>query len=57
MKRSIRHTNDRTFDIEYEEFLPVFDGFGEGVIIVDRKMKAHGIKQSNSVLIDASCPA
>ncbi len=36
MKRPIRHADVRTLDIGYEEFLPVFDGFGEGVIIVDR---------------------
>jgi arginine utilization regulatory protein len=30
-----RHTIVRILDIGYEEFLPVFDGFGEGVLIVD----------------------
>jgi arginine utilization regulatory protein len=37
MKRSISHNSVRTLNIGYEEFLPVLDGFGEGVIIVDRK--------------------
>ena len=36
MKQANRHIISRTLDIGYEEFLPVFDGFGEGVIIVDR---------------------
>lgn len=36
MKNSNRHVITRTLDIGYEEFLPVFDGFGEGVLIVDR---------------------
>ncbi len=36
MKRSTRNADVRTLNIGYEELLPVFDGFGEGVIIVDR---------------------
>jgi arginine utilization regulatory protein len=36
MKTSPRHSNARTLDIGYEELLPFFDGFGEGLIIVDR---------------------
>jgi arginine utilization regulatory protein len=36
MKNSTRHVIARTLDIGYEEFLPVFDGFSEGVLIVDR---------------------
>ena len=36
MNRSTRHTIARTLDIGYEEFLPVFDGFSEGLLIVDR---------------------
>ena len=31
-----RHYISRTLDIGYEEFLPVFDGFSEGVLIVER---------------------
>lgn len=36
MKRSNAHAMVRTLDIGYKEFLPVFDGFSEGVLIVDR---------------------
>jgi arginine utilization regulatory protein len=35
-KRPNGHPIIRTLDIGYEEFLPFFDGFGEGVLIVDR---------------------
>ncbi|WP_319408221.1 sigma 54-interacting transcriptional regulator [uncultured Desulfosarcina sp.] len=31
-----RHSIARTLDIGYEEFLPFFDGFSEGLLIVDR---------------------
>jgi arginine utilization regulatory protein len=36
MKTSTRHSTARTLDIGYEEFLPFFDGFSEGLLIVDR---------------------
>jgi arginine utilization regulatory protein len=36
MKRSNRHRMSRTLDIGYEEFLPFFDGFSEGLLIVDQ---------------------
>lgn len=36
MKTSTRHSIARTLDIGYEEFLPFFDGFSEGLLIVDR---------------------
>ena len=36
MKTSARHSTARTLDIGYEEFLPFFDGFSEGLLIVDR---------------------
>ena len=35
MKPTAHHAVVRVLDIGYEEFLPVFDGFSEGVIIVD----------------------
>ena len=36
MKTSPRHSIARMLDIGYEEFLPFFDGFSEGLLIVDR---------------------
>ncbi len=36
MKTSPRHFIARTLDTGYEEFLPFFDGFSEGLLIVDR---------------------
>ncbi|MDX2454269.1 hypothetical protein, partial [Desulfosarcina sp.] len=36
MKTSPRHFIARTLNIGYEEFLPFFDGFSEGLLIVDR---------------------
>jgi arginine utilization regulatory protein len=36
MKNATGHADVQTLNIGYEEFLPVFDGFSEGVLIVDR---------------------
>ena len=36
MKLSEHHSISKTLDIGYEEFLPFFDGFSEGLLIVDR---------------------
>ncbi len=36
MKTSAHHTIHRTLDIQYEDLLPCFNGFSEGVIFVDR---------------------
>jgi transcriptional regulator with PAS, ATPase and Fis domain len=36
MKTLSRQFTARMLDIGYEEFLPFFDGFGEGLLIVDR---------------------
>ena len=36
MNRSTPHSIAQTLDIGYEEFLPFFDGFSEGLLIVDR---------------------
>lgn len=36
MRTSKRHLISQTLDIGYEEFLPFFDGFSEGLLIVDR---------------------
>ena len=36
MKMSENNITDQTLDVGYEEFLPFFDGFSEGLLIVDR---------------------
>jgi hypothetical protein len=36
MKTSTHQFVDQMLDIGYEEFLPFFDGFSEGLLIVDR---------------------
>ena len=36
MKMSDSNITDQILDVGYEEFLPFFDGFSEGLLIVDR---------------------